>query len=745
MIAFARNNRLSFPRKSYHLFRLKVYSVISMWKNTMNIFAVRELIVLFVICAFSSIFNNASAQQVSTEGSQTTQTTRITDPITITATKNPLRAFDFPGMVSRITNSQAQFDQSSTIDDVLKLIPNLQFSRGPRRTGEEPSIRGVSGADVIILLDGARQNFGSAHDGRFFVDPSFTKEAEVLKGPASALYGSGGLGGVIEFRTLTPSDLLQDEDKTAVRFSAGYQDVNNERSATIIGAVRATERIAFISGVTKRSSGSIELGNGTNLTNTEDEIINALFKTEVKLDRFNSLGASISSFNNDAEEPSNGQGVGGDDRTNKDIYSNTLSVKYAYKNPSNKLFDIDFSIYRTETKVLKILSEDVRPHAAGDEVSRYLDTKGLRIDNRSRYIISNFADSLFTYGIEFNRNTQDGSKNGDELDGVPDSESDFLGVFVQAELSLVDPFDLIPGELLVIPGLRYDQYETSSKLADSNEDDKSSRKIGVTYKPLGWLNVFGSYSEAFRAPTFDELYLTGTHFAIPLGRGSVAVNRFVPNPALKPQTTETLEAGIGISLQHLFQDGDTLQLKGSKFRSKMDNFIDITVNQPAPFRGCSPFIRGDCDGTTNSDNVPEASLWGAEVELGYENERLVIGAGFSSINGKNDRNGEKLGSLTPDQFTFNIGAKLPEISSFLGWKGTVANEFDTVDDVSNKRPGYAVHDLFAIWTPKLNGLNGWRVTAGVDNVLDKSYSRVDTSAVEPGRNIKGTVSYTWNW
>ena len=91
----------------------------------MNVLAVREFIVLFVIYAFGLILNNASAQQVSSEGPQTTQTTRITDPITITATKNPLRAFDFPGMVSLLTNSPAQFDQSSTIDDVLKLIPNL--------------------------------------------------------------------------------------------------------------------------------------------------------------------------------------------------------------------------------------------------------------------------------------------------------------------------------------------------------------------------------------------------------------------------------------------------------------------------------------------------------------------------------------------------------------------------------------------------------------------------------------------
>ena len=211
----------------------------------MNVLAVREFIVLFVIYAFGLILNNASAQQVSSEGPQTTQTTRITDPITITATKNPLRAFDFPGMVSLLTNSPAQFDQSSTIDDVLKLIPNLQFSRGPRRTGEEPSIRGVSGPDVIILLDGARQNFGSAHDGRFFIDPFFIKEAEVLKGPASALYGSGGLGGVIEFRTLSPSDLLRNEDKAALRFITGYQDVNNEKLATIIGDFLSAIKMLF--------------------------------------------------------------------------------------------------------------------------------------------------------------------------------------------------------------------------------------------------------------------------------------------------------------------------------------------------------------------------------------------------------------------------------------------------------------------------------------------------------------------
>ena len=117
------------------------------------------------------------------------------DAISVTATRNPVRAFDYPGMVSVVRSGDMAMRQGSTPDDVLGFVPNVQFIGGPRRTGETPSFRGFDGADIVILFDGARQNFGSAHDGRFFIDPSFLKSVEVLRGPASSLYGSGATGG----------------------------------------------------------------------------------------------------------------------------------------------------------------------------------------------------------------------------------------------------------------------------------------------------------------------------------------------------------------------------------------------------------------------------------------------------------------------------------------------------------------------------------------------------------------------
>ena len=171
----------------------------------------------------------------------------------------------------------------------------------------------------------------------------------------------------------------------------------------------------------------------------------------------------------------------------------------------------------------------------------------------------------------------------------------------------------------------------------------------------------------------------------------------------------------------------------------------MSVSQPALFRECNPFIPGNCDGTTNSDNIPSAKLWGAEVEASYESSHFLVALGFSRINGENDDTGAKLGVLTPDQFTANTGLKLPEIDSIIGWRMLAAEEFDNVNSPDEVRDGYAVHDLYFTWQPSNRPLKGFRVDLGVDNVFDKAYSRVFTGATEAGRNLKASVSYSLNW
>ncbi len=682
------------------------------------------------------------AQDGTKEDADAASYDKILDPISVTATRNPIKAFEYPGMVSVIGREEIESRQASTPDDVLNFVPNVEFTGGPRRTGEVPSIRGFDGPDVIVLIDGARQNFGSAHDGRFFVDPSLLKQVEVLRGPASSLYGSGGTGGVIEFQTIDAGDYLAPDETFGARVSTGYQTANREKLGTVTGFATPVEGLDFVGSVTRRDSGSIELGDGSELDNTDDEIISGLFKGSYEFAEHHRIEGSFNSFRNDAQEPNNGQAIS-DEVFDKEVRSDTYRVAYNYKNPENDLIDLDVTAYYTDLRVDEVELDPTTFAVTGELQKRNVDTLGFRLDNRSNFSLSEDIGVTFTYGGEYYQDEQDGSDGSGERGGVPDADDRFIGVFSQAEITVSDAFGVIPGDFLIIPGIRFDSYEVSSSIADSNDETAFSPRLGVSYLPTDWLLVFANYAEAFRAPTFDELFTTGTHFQIPVGAG--VVNRFVPNSDLKSQKTQTVEFGGGVTFNEVLDPGDLLQFKASHFIIWGEDFIDQTVNQPELFTECNPFIAGNCDGTTTAFNVPDAKLWGSEIEASYENDRFLVSMGFSRIDGEDEDTGAKIGSLTPDQLTLNTAVKLPEINSLVGWRMLAADKFDEVDTEAEERDGYAVHDIYFSWQPTDSLLQGVRVDLGIDNLFDKTYARVDTDAKEPGRNYKGLVSYTLKW
>jgi hemoglobin/transferrin/lactoferrin receptor protein len=665
------------------------------------------------------------------------------DTVSVTATLNPIAAFEYPGMVTVIDREQIEQRQPSSIDDVLKWVPNVEFTGGPRRTGEVPSIRGFSGPDVVVTLDGARQNFNSGHDGRFFVDPTLLREAEVLRGPSSSLYGSGGLGGVIALRTVRPDDYLEDGETAGVTVGGGYQSVNNEFREVVTGYAKPTADFGVLASVTKLDSGSIELGDGSELDRTDDDVISGLAKAGWTFADHHRLEASFQRFQNAAEEPNNAQGAGGQNLVDKEIVSDTWRLGYEFSDPGNDWVNLDAVAYYTDTAVDELRLDNQGLGPAGEVLEREVDTIGVRVDNRSRVSLSDDASLELTYGSEAYRDQQDSAVNGGPRPTVPEAETQLVGLYGQAELRLAKPFGMLPGDLLVIPGIRYDRYTSSSDVASDNEDDAVSPRIGVSYLPTDWSLLFANYGTAFRAPTVNELYTSGVHFRIPVGGG--ITNRFVPNPDLKPQRTETYEFGAGVDFDDVAVSGDRLQVKATHFRTDGEDFIDSQVNQPTPFVDCNPFVPGNCNGTTQSVNVADASLWGNEVEASYENRRVRIQLGLSTIDGENDATGEPLGVLTPPQVTVDTGLKLPEIDSIVGWRLLAADEFDNVSDPANERDGYAVHDVYFAWTPGDGVLEGLRVDLGIDNVFDKAYSRVFTGALEPGRNYKGFVRYSLNF
>lgn len=146
------------------------------------------------------------------------------DPITVTATRTASAASRTAASVSVITDSDLEEQQADNIKDALRYEPGVTVRRtayrpanaalGGGRDGDSSiNIRGLEGNRVLLMEDGIRLpsafSFGPLEAGRGdYADLDTLARIEILRGPASALYGSDGLTGAVNFITKDPSDLL---------------------------------------------------------------------------------------------------------------------------------------------------------------------------------------------------------------------------------------------------------------------------------------------------------------------------------------------------------------------------------------------------------------------------------------------------------------------------------------------------------------------------------------------------------
>jgi hemoglobin/transferrin/lactoferrin receptor protein len=677
------------------------------------------------------------------------------ETVTIYGTSNPLPVFDYPGQVTVVDREALETLAPSSISDALRDVPGLDFAGGPRRTGELPTIRGLSGQNVLILLDGARQSFTSAHDGRFFVDPELIGTAEVVRGPASALYGSGAVGGVLAFESVDADDLLAEDEVWGARARIGYQSVNEESLASIT----AYTRQGVFDGVASfaiRQSGDIELASGADLP-SDDDIQTALVKGSYAITDALTVEGSWQRFSNTAIEPNNGQGTAGtgdgtlDRNVEKDITTNTFRLGVNYNPESNDWVDLGFTAYQTSSDV------DEFDATLPRTTVRDIETTGVSLRNASRFSFGP-ADTTLTVGGDWYKDEQTGTDDettDGTRGGVPNGESEFMGVFAQIEAII----DTDAGQFVVIPGVRFDSFESSSSIApdQDNSDDAVSPRFAASFAPQGaeWLRLFGSYAEGFRAPSINELYLDGIHFSIPhpvlfnpaAGSFALSPNNFIPNPDLVPEETQTVEFGAGVDFKKIFVESDRFQAKVSYFETEADELINLSVNVvPAATCFAPPFFEPCNWGTSESANVDNAELEGWEGELHYDSDRFFARASFSSIEGTNLADGSDLGSLTPNRAAVNLGLKVPEWNSLIGARVQHASDFEQrVSDgtggftFQDERDGYMVVDLYATWRPEM--VEGLRLDVGVDNVFDEDYERVFAGVSEPGTNFKIAASW----
>ena len=95
--------------------------------------------------------------------------------------------------------------QPNSVSELLRDVPGVETSDNHNDPAQSIGIRGLQDfGRVNVMIDGARQNFqvsGHARNGTFYLEPELIGSVDITRGPTSAIYGSGAIGGVVNFAT----------------------------------------------------------------------------------------------------------------------------------------------------------------------------------------------------------------------------------------------------------------------------------------------------------------------------------------------------------------------------------------------------------------------------------------------------------------------------------------------------------------------------------------------------------------
>jgi hemoglobin/transferrin/lactoferrin receptor protein len=641
----------------------------------------------------------------------------VLDPITVTATRTPYNRFEVPASVSTVSREELDDAQAETVSRVLRTLPNVNYGGGPRPAAQSPAIRGLQGSRIILSVDGARRNNGGGIYTPLLIDPDFIKQVDVVRGPVSAAYGSGGLGGVMAFETIGVEDILTPEKTFGARVKTGYRSANNELSTHLAVATRGSP-FDFLASGTYRNFGAIHTGaDGFHAKYPNDgHLKSGLIKGGYSPNEFHRFELNYQRFADKMVGPTNPGGnllfpFSQKLRRWQDQYTGS----WAFRDAGSRMLDGKLTVYQTTFKLMGD-SQSTRPQAS---TSMMTQTLGASLQNTSRLDNGSQLGHRFTYGIDLYRDTSENTTAGQANTVLPDGHMRAVGVFLQDEVSFLNNWTFIGA-------LRHDDYLLTSPGQTKASHRKLTPKVTLKYQPWEVLGVYASYGQGFRAPTLTELFGNlSTHQAL---------FNFRPNPDLKPEQSTTKEVGATLSFKDMLRADDSLRVKATYFTDDVEDMIDQQVVgryvRQEPFDGTGLIFQ--------RLNIDKAKRQGGELEVAYVWERLTLGVGYSQLHAKNVKTGAHL-YAPPDKLAVGLQYRIDDNWSlrYLG-QFVRAQKDDAVE--LRRRSGYAIHDVGLTYEHRQ-----YRVDAGITNLFNKGYatyqqSLAETFSYEEGRSFNITVS-----
>ncbi len=684
-----------------------------------------------------------------------------------------------PAAVSIISADDLETRLAFDAGGMFRDQPGISVRRDPNRFGYTAiTVRGLSGNRVLLETDGvpAASTFsiGSFSDaGRQFPDPELIKRIEILKGPASTLYGSDAIAGVVATTTVDPADLLPNGADRALRLRTGYASDSHAALAGMTAAGRF-ERFDGMLAIARRQGGEMQNAYRVVDANPREFESDAVLARAVVHGPGRPLRLTLgwerqaALTDVDSLELSGGRFANtiflqGDDST-----ENWRFVVDQVLDAPGPFDQVEWRLYRIESRFSQITDEERRavlpatpPFAIHREFFYEETVTGGEL-TALRRINGERGTHQLVGGAELSRTRVVERRDGLQTNlGTGIATSTILGEalpvrdfpksdITKAGLYLQDQWRSHMGRWTVIPALRADWYRLEPAVdamyaADNPSQDPVSirqasfaPKLGASLAASERLLLFLQYSHGFRSQPFEDV-----NIGLDLPQFNV---RAIPNPDLKPEKSDSLEIGARFTASAM-----TGSL--SAYYSRYRDFIESKVNiGPDPATGTTLF---------QSQNIGEARIRGAEASLDFDLGKWTAALdGFSGSLSASWTRGDDvvrhvpINTIDPARAIIGLRYKAPSARWLVQLIVTAVDGAGRVDESRGplfQPSGFATIDL----TGQLRFGDHFRLNAGIFNIADRRYhewsdvrGRTPSDPLlelyqQPGRNFSVTLTATF--
>lgn len=649
----------------------------------------------------------------------------LLDQVTITATKAEEPAIDALSGSSVVAREILNNFEPDSVTDIFRGVPGIATQSDSNDPATAINIRGLQDfGRVNVMIEGARQNFqrsGHGADGTFYLEPELIKQVDITRGPVSTIFGSGAIGGVVNFELIDAADILNPDEKIGGQLKGAYETNGEGFLTSGIGAYQQ-QNFDILGNVVWRKDHNYSDGNGRELAHTGERIATGLIKANIRpLDGHEFT--TIFSYQDNQYRTSGTDFSSRSPLRKSETTATNLIGKWHFESPKNLLLNSFANIYYSNTKTKQTRLEASQTIPTGHIRTFEIDTVGFDVSNISRFDTGSLTHQ-FTIGVDGFQDrvkTDDALGSGDEF--TPSGKRNVYGGFLQNQINYQEWLE-------VIAAVRFDGFHLSGS-GLSMDGTNVSPKVTVGITPVTGLQLFATYAEGFRAPAITEVFNSGTH-------ASSFPFVFLPNTNLRPETAQNYEVGANLKFDQIFDETDRFRAKLVYFDNRVKDFIEGDV------RGFNP---GTCFGPPFTScgeyqyiNIAKAAIHGFELEASYEYKNFFSSLAYSHIRGKDTLSGEPLESIRPDAFSVTAGFRLLDDKLILGGRVTAVAKQDRIPSgrlVGLQGEAYELFDLFASYEPN----DYSRFSIVFDNITNEQYTQYLDVNASKGFSTKFTATF----